>query len=239
MTDEALNAEQQPEVQAEPTLPQSKVDEIVGRRAQEAAERARRDAEQKYQAELEKIRAEAKSRDESETRPSGQAVDEEALIAKAQERFEENVRRQEEERRREAEIAECNRVQRAYEDRMTEAKSKYEDFDQVMEDVKDATAYPFLTLLSSDLDNQVDVIYELAKNLKLGEFNRDCKENWKEAQKKLRRMSDSIKRNQDSVDNAKKTSTNAPVSRMQPSNLTGSNGNPSISDLRKQPWLRG
>ena len=238
MTDEALNAEQE-QAPSEHMLPQSKVDEIVGRRAQEAAERARRDAEQKYQAELEKIRAEAKARDESEAKPSnGHAYDEEALLAKAQERFEENIRRQEEARRREAEIAECNRVQRAYEDRVAEAKAKYEDFDQVMEDV-DATTYPFLTLLSSDLDNQADVMYELAKNLKLGEFNRDCKENWKEAQKKLRRMSDSIKRNQDSVDNAKKTSTNAPVSRMQPSNLTGSNGNPSISDLRRQPWLRG
>ena len=135
--------------------------------------------------------------------------------------------------------AEITKVADNYYSRMASGPEKYEDFEDVTSGF-DPSAFPQLVYIASNLDNASDVIYELSKNpMKLSNLNSLAEKSPKFAAQEMLKLSESISNNQRAQADAEQYSTDDPLSKIQPSRVTGNNGKLSISDLRKQPWLKG
>jgi hypothetical protein len=101
-------------------------------------------------------------------------------------------------------------------------------------------AFPQLTYLVSGMENAADVIYDLSKNpLKLAGLDRLAEKNPRQAQTELLKLSRSITENRQAQSDENSQNVAAPLDRLQPSRVSGSNGKMGISDLRNQDWLRG
>ena len=227
-------------VQQEKLLSQSEVNTIVGREKQQAADKARREAEQQYLVQLQELQKQKELQtmnQQHETQMQSNAtqsreVDADQIYQQVQERFNQEMQQKQLE-------TEMSNVANNYLTKMGEGKGRYEDFEDVTKDF-DPTAFPTLIYLVAGMDNAADVIYELAKNpSKLVTIDTLSQRAPKQAQAELLKLSASIADNQKSASDANNQGVNEPLQRMQPSRLSGSNGDMSIRDLRSQPWLRG
>lgn len=216
-----------PEPEQEKMLPQSEVNKLVGRTRMEAAERARRQAEAEYQKQLEELQAQKQTHPEQ-----SKEIDEERLYQQIQERMNQELQQKQFE-------AEMARVADAYTGKMAQGIEKYEDFEKVMSDFE-PQAFPQLVYLVADLDNATNIMYELSKNpSKLATIDYLAKTSPKKAQSELANIGSSIAANQQAKEEAGQQSTTAPLDRLQPSRISGNDGQLSIRDLRSQPWLKG
>lgn len=216
-----------PEVK-EKTFTQDEVNRLIGREKQEAAQRAKREAEEQYMRELEQTRATQQQNVEQGDRQ----VDADAMYQQVQEKF-----NQEMERKRLEE--EMTGVANNFLTKMAQGRERFEDFDKVTEKLN-PQKFPQLVYLVAGLDNTAEVMYELVKNpSKFVTINSLAKEDPKFAQAELQSLSASIKSNQQAQSEAEGQQANAPLDRLQPSRVAGSNGKMTIGDLRSQPWLRG
>jgi hypothetical protein len=216
------------DTEREKMLSQSQVNKIVQHEKTKAAAAAKREAEEKYQRELETIKSNQTQRNENVPRD----VDANALYQQVQERFNQEMQQKQIE-------SEMNRVANSYLSKMQEGRKAYEDFDEITKEF-DPSAFPQLTYLVAGIDNAADIIYELASNpTKLTVLDRLAEKNPKQAQAELLKLSRSIMENRQAQSEANSQNVAAPLDRLQSSRVSGSNGKLSIRDLRSQPWLRG
>lgn len=164
--------------------------------------------------------------------------DEDALLARATERMQQELDKQRQTYELEQNKARVEDVVRNYEEKMKMGPELYSDFNDVMADYN-PSAFPQVTLLAAQMDNLPDIMYELAKNPgKLTHLHTLALASPDMARKELVKLSESIKRNDDAVNNNVKSPS--PLSKLKPSANAGSDtGKRKISDLRKMPWLRG
>jgi hypothetical protein len=227
----------QPQMAApEKTLTQAEVNAIVAREKQAAAARARQEAEREYQqrAEQAQMQQQQMQQPQRQEQSRGYPTDSEAdaIYQQVQERF----NREMQERQFQQEMT---TVANSYHARMDLGRKAYTDFDEVTKDF-DPTAFPQLVYLVSGVENAGDIIYELSKNpQKLVTLDSLAKTSPRLAQAELVRLSQSISQNNMARQEAQQNPTNAPLSPLQPSRVSGSNGQMTIRDLRSQPWLRG
>jgi len=215
----------------EKMLPQSQVNKIVQHAKEKAAQSARREAEERYQRELEAINSQPQRQAErNESVPRD--VDANAIYQQVQERFNQEMQQKQLE-------AEMSRVANQYQSKMQMGRDSYEDFEEITADY-DPTAWPQITYLVAGMDNAADIVYELAKNpLKLAGLDRLAEKDPRGAQAQLLKLSKSIAENKLAKSEEQSQSVAAPLDRLQPSRVSGSNGKQSIRDLRAQPWLKG
>ncbi len=212
-------AESQPVVQ-EKMVPQSKVNEIVA--AKLARERAEYEAQGRSMGGMHQ--------------PA--AIDEEALLAKAVAKMQEQQEAQRMAQQEEFDRQQVQKVAEDYLEKMKQGKELYEDFDEVTKSYN-PSKYPQVTIMAAQMDNLPDIIYELKKNpQKLTHLHVLALTDPDEAQAELGRLSASIKRNDEAL--ASKVKSPTPLSRLKPSTAAGQDtGKRSIRDLRKDPKYRG
>lgn len=208
---------------------------VVAAESAKAADAARRQAEEKYQRELEQLNANAAKNAEA---PAGSTnVDD--IVQKVSQKLRQE--QQDAHAKKQEELAQQHVVQVAqrYLSKLDEGRRDYEDFDEVIKDF-DPAEFPQLTYLLSELDNAGDVLYEIANNpAKIATLDQLAQKSDRMAKRALMDISKSIDVNRTAETNAKTRRVSAPLDRMQPSRVSGSNGKMSISELRKQPHLRG
>lgn len=204
---------------------------IVNAESTKAAAQAKREAEEKYQRDMEALNA-TRVQQEQRNAEVPREVDANAIYQQVQERF--NKEMQEQQMR-----AQMTQVANNYLQKVAQGKAAYEDFDEVTKDF-DPTAFPQLTFLLSGIENAGDVLYDLAKNpLKLAGLDRLAEKNPRQAQNELLKLSKSINDNKQAQAEAQTQNVAEPLDRLQPSRVSGSNGKMGIRDLRNQPWLKG
>lgn len=215
---------------AEKMFSQAELNRIVGHEKAKA-HAAKRELEERYQREMQEIAGKQQQQTERNAQVP-RDVDADAIYQQVQERF----NREMQERQLKSEM---EKVANSYLSKMAEGKNAYEDFEDVTKDF-DPTSFPQLTYLVSGMDNASDVIYDLAKNpLKLAALDRLAEKNPKQAQTELLKLSRSITENRKAQAESGSYNIAEPLDRLQPSRVSGSNGKPTIRDLRNQPWLRG
>lgn len=226
---------QQPE---ERTFSQADVNALVGREKQAAAARARQEVEREYQQRAEQSQMQQQQQMQSQAGQQGMPssgpsqAEADALYQQVQERF----NREMQERQFQQEMT---NVANAYHSKMDTGRNAYSDFDEVTKEF-DPTAFPQLVYLVSGLENAGDIIYDLSKNpSKLATLDALAQRSPRMAQAELGRLSQSISQNSNARQEADQYSTQAPLNPLQPSRVSGSNGQMTVKDLRNQPWLRG
>lgn len=124
------------------------------------------------------------------------------------------------------------------------AKSRYQDFDQVVKR-EDLAHIPEILLLANNLDNTGDVVYDLMKNpTKLASINANLTASKMNnspyfqqlALRQMQEMSQSIKQNQSAI--ANQPHINEPLSQVNPSTVGVDSGSRTVSDIRKNPKFR-
>lgn len=219
-------------------LTQEQVNKIVSHRVTQAKESTRREVEEKYQRDMEALNA-MRAQQEQRNAQVPREVDADAIYQQVQERFnrdQEIMQKEMQERQLKEHVS---KVAQTYQDKFSLGKNSYEDFDEVTKDF-DAAAFPQLTFLLAGMDNMSDVLYDLVKNpLKLAGIDRLAERNPRQAQSELLKLSKSITENRQAQNEAQGQNVAAPLDRLQPSRVAGSNGKMSIRDLRNQDWLKG
>jgi len=127
----------------------------------------------------------------------------------------------------------AQRIVNTYKEKIAAGKEKFEDFDAVTNNV-DMRYYPnVVQLLAEHVDNASEILYELACNrYKLNNLETTCERNPQDAIYEIRRLSDSIKANDQSLN---RRTSNSPLSQQRPSNTgTDSGGALSMADLRRK-----
>ena len=129
-------------------------------------------------------------------------------------------------------------VASTYHQKMSAGKDLHADFDEIMGDF-DASAFPKLVFLASQLDNAPSVMYELSKNpMKLASIDSLAEKSPAQAMKALKSLGASIQQNQAAV--TQNQQANAPLSRMKSSvNAGADSGEASVASFKKMPYLRG
>lgn len=222
---------------AEKTLTQSEVNALIAREKQNAAARARQEVEREYQQRAEQAHSQQQQmqpqRQEQPRMSNGPSESEaDAIYQQVQERF----NREMQERQFQQEMT---NVANSYHAKMDYSRKGYSDFDEVTKDFE-PTAFPQLVYLVSGLENAGDIIYDLSKNpSKLATLDALAQRSPRMAQAELGRLSQSISQNANARQEAEQYSTQAPLNPLQPSRVSGSNGQMTVNDLRSQPWLRG
>lgn len=218
-------------VNQEKMLTQEQVNRIVQREKENATLKARREIEQEYQA-----RAEQQSQTQQQQATRNESVsretDTDAIYQEVTERLNKEMQQKQLEEQ-------MQNVANNYLAKVDAARKQYDDFDAITAKF-DASRFPQLVYLVSGMDNGGAVIYDLAKNpSKLASISILAREAPELAQQELLSLSQSIAVNKQAQEDAGKYETQAPLDRLSPSRIAGSDGSNSISDLRSQPWLRG
>jgi hypothetical protein len=215
--------------QAEPEkmLPQSQVNEIVGREKRAAEKRA----VENYKRQLAMQEAQSITQSESSySRPISED-DVKRYAGDEIKRHYEDLQRQAHER---ATVEAANRVVAKFREKILTGIDKYQDFEQVTDSVK-MQHYPNVVhMLAEQVDNTADVLYYLSKNrsklYQLEKISEDP-DRMPDAIYELKRLSDSIKANEQS---AQIKDSKAPLSQQRPSTTGTDSGGLSMSDLKRK-----
>lgn len=204
---------------------------IANAQTAKAVQQAKREAEEKYQRDLESANAMRQQQEKRNTEVPRE-MDADAIYQQVQERF--NKEMQEQQLK-----SHMTQVANSYLEKVAQGRTAYEDFDDVTKDF-DPTAFPQLTFLLAGIENAGEVLYDLSKNpLKLAGLDRLAEKNPRQAQNELLKLAKSIADNRQAQSDAQNQQVAEPLDRLQPSRVSGSNGKMSIRDLKNQPWLRG
>lgn len=218
--------EAQAQEQAEKMLPQSEVNNLIGRAKAEAQEKARRQAEAEFQQKLEQVQAQKKA---AEARGEDtREIDADAIYQQVQERLQQQQLEQH-----------MQQVADSYQSKIADGGKDYEDFQDVVKEFNPAE-FPQIVYLVANMDNAADIVYELSKNpQKLATIDYLSQRSPQRAQSELSKIGQSIAANKIAQAEENQAQTPEPLDRLQASSKTGSNGQMSVGDLRNQPWLRG
>lgn len=216
---------------AEKMFTRDELAKIANAQTAKAVQQARKEAEEKYQRDLEAMNA-SRQQQEKRNEEVPRDVDADTIYQQVQERF--NKEMQENQLKQQ-----MTEVANKYLANVAKGRTAYDDFDEVTKDF-DPTAFPQLTFLLSGIENAGDVLYDLSKNpLKLAGLDRLAEKNPRQAQNELLKLAKSITDNRQAQDDAKQQQVAEPLDRLSPSRVSGSNGKQTIRDLRGQDWLRG
>jgi hypothetical protein len=195
---------------------QSELNEIVGRAKHDAVESYKRRQEQQVQ---------------SETQSQNINSDNYRRIA-----AEEAQRLRDEwmnEARQKTEAEYAQKLVDTYFNKVESDKSKYEDFDQVTNNMEIGQFPNVVHLLAEAVDNAGDLVYHFGKNrLGLVTLEALAEKSPKDALEYVKSLSQSIKDNEQA---SKAKTANSPLSQLRPSNYGTDSGAPlSVSDYRKK-----
>lgn len=206
--------------QQEKMLRQSEVNDIVGRAKQEAANRAVENYKRSMQQESQPSHRESPAQvDEGRFR---QLAAEEAnrlrdqWISEAQQKHDEHSAQQ---------------IVKGFYDKIEAGKQKYEDFEKVTGDVELRRFPHVVQMLSQQIDNSHDVLYELSKNrAKLAQIEMTARDFPQEALYDLRRLAESVKKNDEA---SGRRDAHAPLNQQRPSSVGTDSGSVlSMRDLK-------
>ncbi len=131
---------------------------------------------------------------------------------------------------------EAQRIAEDFKGKLVAAKDRYPDFVETVGPL-DIARNPDLVMLVNGLENTADILYDLGKNpSKYGVVSALMDRNKTLAASELKRLSDSIKINQQASQAPK---PNQPLSQLSPSNVNSDMGSMTLSDFKKANWLRG
>lgn len=214
---------------SEQMLPQSKVNELIGREKTAAEARG-----------YEKAKREAMANVNNNVQPE-QNVQQVQSMGGIKQSSPDEIRRQvREEMNLQQQQAHNYQVANTFLQKLSLGAGKYNDFKDVVPDqflesfVQQAPAVFHLT---NSVDNTADVMYELAKNPEKIISLRDIAAmNPAAAQRKMQELAASIKVNEQAL---KQPNANEPLSQIKPSTVGTDNGSMTVSDYKKVDWLRG
>ena len=208
------------QVPIERSFKQSELNEIAGRIRSEAVESYKRQQAQIVQ----QSQSAPISQQHSLSEEDVKRVTGEELHRQREEWERENLRRQH------AEAA--DRIVRAYNEKIGSGKNRYQDFDKVVSNVEMSDFTNVVQILADHIDNAADVLYDLAQRpSKMHDIDDLWNKDPKYAIYEMRRLSDSIKANEQS---SKVKTSNLPLSQQRPSNTGMDSGALSMSDLRRK-----
>lgn len=211
---------------------------IANAQTAKAVQQAKREAEEKYQRDMEALNA-TRQKQEQRNAEVPRQVDADAIYQQVQERFNEEQLKLQQQMKEDQLREQMTQHAKSYTDKIAAGKTAYEDFDEITKDY-DPTAFPQLTFLLAGIDGAEHVVYDLSKNpLKLAGLDRLAERNPRQAHAELLKLAKSIADNRQAQADAKEQQVNEPLDRLNPSRVSGSNGKQTIRDLRDQPWLRG
>ena len=125
--------------------------------------------------------------------------------------------------------------------KMLDGMKKYEDFEELVGELNIPNMNPVLIDMVTAMDNTEDIMYEFAKNPgKYAQVLTLINDASPLAKKELKKLSSSIKNNSDAINESAKTQQASPLGTAKPSRAGVDSGAPkTVSDFRKQDWLRG
>ncbi len=208
--------------QQERLFKQSELNEIVGRAKHDAVETFKRQQQQQ-----------AQQAPQSQPTQSAKALSEDDVKRLTGEELARQRDAWNREIQEKSEIESAQRIVNTYKEKIAPGKDKYEDFEAVTNNV-DMRYYPnVVQLLADHVDNSHDVLYELAKNrTKLSHLEFTCAHNAPDAIYEIKRLSDSIKANEQT---SPMKTANSPLSQQRPSNTGTDSGNSlSLRDLKRK-----
>lgn len=212
----------------EKMLRQSEVNDIVGKRSQEAASRA----VEQYKRSQESTQSSYQSQNVQPQQNYSMSEERYRQVAAEEAQKIRDTERSEWQTRSETENAQ--RIVKNFYDKMAVGKDKYEDFEKVTGDVELQRFPNTVHMLAEMVDNPHDVLYELSKNrAKLAQLELTAREFPQEAIHDLRRLAESIKNNEAA---SNRRTPNAPLSQQRPSNLGTDSGSNALSmrDLKSK-----
>lgn len=141
-----------------------------------------------------------------------------------------------EEAQRMATMQTAQRIAEEFTQKMVAAKDKYQDFEQTVAKLN-LPQIPHIINWANSLDNTADVMYDIAKHpAKFANLIMLAHTAPHLAAEEMQNLSKSIKQNEDA---AKRQTPLEPLSQVKPSTTGKDNGSMTVSDYRKQSWLRG
>lgn len=214
----------------EKSLTTSQVNDIVkrekARAAEAASERTRQELEGKHREEIERMRGES----------SNMGFDPEQIVKQVEDKFYENLKRTHEEQQETQRINDLKNLADQYHLKMGKGSELFEDFNEVISPFR-PEQFPNTVMLVAEMENTPEIMYELAKNPeKLVQINSLAERSPEMARLQLKKLADSINVNLDAKQN--NVSAPPPLSRPKSSSVAMDNGQMSLEDLKKQPWLR-
>lgn len=229
------NVSEMNQTQVEPTspvtekmVPQSQVNEIVGNAKRIAAEKAVEDYKRQQS------QSNVSAQDSRHHEPSAsRGVSDDDIKRVANDEIQRHFGKIEQEAQERANTEAANRIVGMFRDKVMAGKDKFEDFESVTGNVA-MQYYPnVVQLLAEHVENTADVLYHLAKNRdKLYRLESLSAHNPSDAIYEMKRLSDSIKANEES---SQTRNANSPLTQQRPSNTgTDSGGSLSMSDLKKK-----
>lgn len=213
---------------------QEQLNKIVAREKAAAAERARREAEERYAQEVSALKA------DKQQNPRSMEVDSDAIandvLAKIQ-KEQDRLKKEFEERQLQEHMG---TVANNYLQKIEESKNNYPDFSEVT-DSFNPREFPQLTYILSEIPGAGDVVYELANNpTKLAALHTLSLTSYNLAKKELTKLAKSISDNRAAKQEADAYNIPDPIDSISPSRSASKNtDNMSIKDYRNQSWLRG
>lgn len=227
-----LDDQQDTGASASKMLTQEQVNSLIGREKKEAAEKAQRAAEAKFQAELEALRAQQAP----QSMGGISQLNFEDLYSQIEQRFIEKAQQQQQQLEEQARQDELKKIADTYFEKMTDGVNTFDDFDEVMRDFKPA-AFPEVVYLVSEMDNVPQIMYELAKNpSKLADVYSLAKADPNMAKRALKKLADSISLNEQAKEEY--IPVNPPLSKPKPSSVSTDKGYNSVRDFKNASWLK-
>ncbi len=201
------------------------------------AEKARRELEAQYAAEIERIKGNAPVQDASPSLDPQvvQKLVQEQIQAMQQQYAEQSKAEQEaaaaeEHRQAMAEVA------KKYLEKTAQAKEAYPDFEEKMADF-DYGRFAPIVAMAADSDHTPDIMYELATNPeKLATLNMIAKENPKGLPMAMKKLADSIARNKEAAQTMRPG--NAPLSQLKSANVGMDTSKMTVRDFKNMDYIK-
>ena len=208
----------------EKSLPQSQVNDLIGRAKHEAVEAYKRQNQPSAEPRYEAPRTSSQGMSESEYRKIA-AEESQRLrdqwVADAQGRSEQEN---------------AQRIVTNFWDKIAGGKDKYEDFEAMTGNIEYAKFPNVVQLLDDHIDNSDEVLYELGKDrFKLAQLESLSERSPKDAMFQAKRLAESIKSNQAA---SRMRTPNAPLSQQRPSNTGTDAGGPLTSAQLRAKYKR-
>ncbi len=220
-----------PAAPAEKLLTQEQVNALVGREKAAAADKARREVQAQYQAQMQQAQQAQQGQQAQQAQGMGgmAGANMDEIYQQVESRLRENAQRQ-------AYEDQIRRVADTYLDKMASGPEMFEDFNNVMQDF-DPSRFPSVVYLVSEMENVPQIMYELANNpMKLASIHSLAQTDEKQAKRALQKLSQSISQNESAKEEY--VSTNAPLSKLKPSSVSANKDSYTLQDFKKASWLK-
>lgn len=216
---------------AEKMIPQSKANDLVSYGIAKGYDKG-------HQAGYEKARAELMNQQNAQPTQAASTAQDQPLTRDEMDR---RIAESHEKARQQAIV---DQLETQFKQKLEMGKAKIADYDEKVKPIVDEMYanpqhYGNLAVLVNSIDNTADVLRDLAENpAKKAQFIMMSHYSPRDAAMEIKKLSDSIKLNEQSLAQSKATSVNAPLSQTQSSPVGLGDGKMNVSSRRKLPYLR-